>query len=384
MSAFGVILVDKCLIVVNRPVHIVYFYSLWSKELLPSCIKIDFFANQSYLGYLKNAGALFNLPIGEIYTFEEPLSPSYYSSMLSRIKNLPKDFFKYLQTMKLIKDIPLSDYRNILTFADDMLHFQYLIFLYKRLTNAGLVYLADEGMGLYNPIRRRSFIREIFKRVIFPHYRPILMGCNPLIDVVLARLPEKCNSSRSKRVEKIDYRITDQKDFDKWCEVFGVNATFLTDLRGRSDNTILFLGTPFEEFGISHDEVIEFLCAVRGFEVSDIIIKPHPKEDFSLYMQYFDVLPANLPAEVLLGALKFRFVLGYCSSALIEARLYGHECYYIDLSSNNAKANNLLLSTFEHLGIKKYQFERHIPKRRYSPFKGLTNKQGKGRRVQDG
>jgi len=343
------------LVVVNRPVHLLYFYGLWSKQLLPLSTRIDCLVSQSYLGYLKKAGALFDLPISEIYSFEEPVSASYHSKVMLRVRKFAKNCFKYFRIMEVMRAIPLSDYGNILTFADDMLHFQYLIFLYKHQRHGGVVYLADEGVGLYYSVERRSFVREKFKRLAFPHYHPISMGHNPLVDIVLARLPEKCNFLQSQSVEKIDYRITDQEDYSKWCEVFGISVTALTGLREEANNSILFLGTPFEEFGISHDEIIEFLCAVKEVETSNIIVKPHPKEESSSYMQYFRVLPANLPAELLLGKLKFRFVLGYSSSALIEAVLCGQQAYYYNFPADGERpmAKNIC-NLFEELGIKRY------------------------------
>jgi len=348
---------DKWLIVLNRPVHIMYFYSLWNEVIVSSCRDISFFVNQSYLNYLDRFKACFDFPVRTVYTFEEPRSASYYNSVLPRLRDLAKNFFTYFRMLESIRAIPLTDFENLLTFADDMLHFQYLISLYKNRRNDGIVYLADEGLGLYHPVKRRSLIREVVKRLIFPDYLPVLMGCNPLVDTTLARFPEKANCSQSKSTRKISYQITDREDLDKWCDVFRVDATVLTDLR-ESHNRILFLGTPFEEVGISHSKIIKFLCAVREFTGSDIIIKPHPKEDVSLYTRHFNVLPSDLPAEILLAACSFRFVLGYISSALLEARLYGHRCYYVEVSGDSTES--LHPTIFEHLGVKRYSFKEGV------------------------
>lgn len=344
---------DKCLVIVNRPVHIMFFYNLWSKHLLPPSKEIGFLVNKLYSDHVRKFGIIFSFPIGKIYTFEEPLSVSSYSNVLSRTRDFVKCSLKYSRIIKSIRAVPLSDYGYILTFADDMLHFQYLIYLYKKNKDRGLVYLADEGTGLYYHIKRRSFIREVLKKLIFLHYRTVSMGCNPLTDITLARFPEKCNCA--KQVKKIDYRIPNQEDTGKWCKVFGVHENTFIDLRKISTNVILFLGTPFEGWGVSYDAIIEFLCKVREFETSDIVVKPHPKEDSSLYARYFDVLPASLPAEILLGEIRFKFVLGYYSSALIEASLYGQQTCYFNLPMGEEDAiDKNILDIFEGLNITRY------------------------------
>jgi len=328
---------NKCLIVINRPVLIMYFYGLWKNQYIPLKENVDFFVNQSCLNYLESFRTLFDLPTGKVYAFEEPTFTSPYYSYYKKCMNLVNNFFQYYGLIKRIKDIPLADYKYLLTFSDDMLHLQFLIFDFKKRRKAeGLVFLADNGVDLYLDYQQgpKSLIRRIIKKVIFPKYAFIPAGCNRLVDIILARIPEKCNCSNLRQVRKIDYRIGEE-DFGKWCEVFGVDWNALMSLKAISNNTILFLGTPFEELGISHDEIIEFLYAVKELEKSDIIIKPHPKEDFSSYKGHFDLLPSDLPVEILLGGIRFKFVLSYCSSALIESSLYGQQTYYFNPPSSS-------------------------------------------------
>jgi len=318
---------SKCLVMANRPKDVIYFYNLWNKGFIPLQESIDFLICQPYLDLVERTKVIFNLPIGKVYTFEEPL-PTYYKN-----KNLVRNFFRYCKIIGRFKSISLADYRYVLTFDDSMLHHQFLISRFKKEHNAnGLVFLADEGLILYDRDTKRQlgFTRRMAKKMIFPKYVPLQTGLNPLVDIIFARLPEKCNCSNPDQVKKVDYRIAEE-DLSKWHEVFGVDGETLENLREISGNTILFLGTPFQLFGISYDEIINFLFSMKEFEASDIIVKPHPMEDSSPYKVYFDVLPAHIPAEILMMGIKFKFVLGYSSSALIEASLYGQKTYYLNL-----------------------------------------------------
>jgi len=357
---------NKCLIVINRPVHIIYFHNILSKNLLPSHRKFDFFVNQAFSTYVLKAAEVFKLPIGEIYAFEEPeyifeSSPKgLFSDLLPHLtipkwSSLVKAFFKYHGLLMKIKKMNLHNYKFILTFADDMLHFQFLLFNYKRKQkNKGLIFLADEGIGLYYQRSRRHLVRELFKKLLFSQYRTVQLGCNSLTDFVFARIPEKCNCADMKEVKKIDYQIQEKVVIDKWYKVFEVDKNKLENVfKTPRNDMVLFLGAPFEEIGICHDDVIEFLWKMKEFEKVDVVIKPHPKEDYRSYKTYFSILPAEPPAELFLGTIRFKFVLSYYSSALIEAKLYNQETFYVDFASVSGDVEKTK-AIFKELGIKQY------------------------------
>jgi len=353
--------VENCLIIINRPVHIMYFYGLWDKQIIPHCRSIDFFVNHFFFSYLERFKSMFSFPNGKIYSFKEPAPSFYANSRFIRYKNLILNFITYRRIFHQIQSMDLSSYDYVLTFADDMLHFQYLIFNYKKSRPNGAVFLADEGVGLYDrgSIDRESFLRRIIKKIIFRYYQPVPMGCNPLVDTVFARLPEEISCFNQKKVKKADYYIRNLEDVEKLIKVFNINtAGRITNLLSMNSKKILFLGFPFEAIGIHYSEIIKLLCRVKEVEKTDIIIKPHPKESkevIALYKKYFDVFPRDFPAELLFSKVHFKFVFSYCSSALIESKLYGQKTYYFNFF-RSSYTNKELLGFFGRLDISEYYF----------------------------
>jgi len=337
-----------------------YFYIIYRKGILGKVDKVDFFVNENYVDLLKKFISIFDFSSYQrVYIFNEPLFSNYSRSVFDKYQNLAINLITYLKDFNKIKRINFSAYESLLIFADDMLHFQYLIYNYKKNRKNGIVYLIDEGIGLYvkdkNNLNKLT-INKIMKKLLFNEYKAIPMGCNSLVDVVLARIPKTCNCYSTTKVKKIDYKLDDMEDVRKWFVVFRVD--YSKDIQrlfsGRnSAKKVLFLGFPFKLLNIPYNKVNEFLLKIKQSENVNIIIKPHPKEveDLSLYNKDFEILSAYFPAELLFSCgIKFKFVISYISSALIEAKLNGQETYYFNFSS----LNNIDYRIFEKLGIREY------------------------------
>lgn len=211
----------------------------------------------------------------------------------------------------------------------------------KKKNKESKIVLIDEGTGLYNFLSSKKdsnidIIKSVFTRLVGNEikYRPI--GMSKEIDVIVAKEPNQIPSIKSKGKKIVKQTIEvlyNERTVEEFMIAF-IKENFDFYNVQNDIKTVLFIDQPISEYinpvnSIANEEkfMIELFSNIS--RDINIIIKPHPRDDFSKYkniLKHFSnvsVVKGKLalaPIECLLAIFRNTTILTYNSSAGINAK----------------------------------------------------------------
>lgn len=225
--------------------------------------------------------------------------------------------------------------RALITFIDHHPVNATLLETYRRITEAGCIILVEEGIAPYVAERSISStaridrrLRTMLKKLLHygnPEGKGVGRATRPNISIVSNRSAVSPGYAPGAQVIEWPQGPFPEVATDAFMRSLGFEVD---ELLARFSGSGMLLGQPLAEDGLlTHEEERKYINLV-GAAVKEtgqaILVKPHPREHKEKVRIYQDagLSPcwdlASVPAEIVLAAVRPKFVISVCSSAALN------------------------------------------------------------------
>jgi hypothetical protein len=239
------------------------------------------------------------------------------------------------------KNYKKQSYDNVFFFTDTDIQNRLII----KLIRTKLSILIEEGIGLYQKdslFSLKSLIRStlFFLKTGFMFYlHPMEQGNRGLHDILICRYPKQLPKHKRFKHETVQF---DSMYSNLVLDFFAKKSIKKSNIKIDA----IFFGTPISETGfLKRTEELDLLRrTIKKFnkEGFSVYIKPHPREDFSKYNEFSDLLIHDFKqmiAEVLIRIIKPQYAISFSSSVLLNLsntkNIYLYDCTKSDLPNKS-------------------------------------------------